>query len=220
MKLLRQLEMRIEAMLDGAAARVFRGPLHPMEMVARIMREADLGSRPGEFGLLAPNHFDILANPAEVPDPTESAALVGELSRLVEESVFERGWRLDGPIDVTFGGEASVAPGSIRCVPSFRPGTRAAWARLVGKEVLPVTVNYAVLGRGSDCDVVVDSDATSRRHAVIWRESERIQIRDLGSSNGTVIDGIPIGDTSVEVAVGSQIILGEAGFRFERSRHA
>ena len=96
MKLLRQLEMRIEAMLDGAAARVFRGPLHPMEMVARIMREADLGSRPGEFGLLAPNRFDILANPDECPDPADSAALVKELGRLVEESVFERGWRLDG----------------------------------------------------------------------------------------------------------------------------
>lgn len=220
MKLLRQLEMRIEAMLDGAAARVFRGPLHPMEMVARIMREADLGSRRGEFGLLAPNHFDILANPEEVPDPADSAALVSELRRLVEESVFERGWRLDGPIEVTFRGEISVAHGSIRCIPSFHPGPRPPWARLVGRNTLPIAVNYAVLGRGQDCDVVVHSDATSRRHAVIWRESERIQIRDLGSANGTVIDGIPIGGTTVEVAVGSHIVLGEAGFRFERTRDA
>jgi hypothetical protein len=220
MKLLRQLEMRIEAMLDGAAARVFRGQLHPVEIVARIMREADLGSRPGEFGLLAPNSFDILANPDECPDPAESAGLVGELGRLVEESAFERGWRLDGPAEVTIRSEISVVHGSIRCIPSFRPGPRLPWARLVGRETLPVTVNYAVLGRGSDSDVVVQSDATSRRHAVIWRESERIQIRDLGSSNGTVIDGIPIGGTSVEVAVGSHIVLGEAGFRFERTRHA
>jgi hypothetical protein len=220
MKLLRQLEMRIEAMLDGAAARVFRGPLHPMEMVARIIREADLGSHPGEFGLLAPNHFDILANPDECPDPADSAPLVHELRRLVEESAFERGWRLDGPVEVSLRSEISVPHGAIRCVPAFRPGPRPPWALLVGRETLPVTVNHAVLGRGNDCDVAVRSDATSRRHAVIWREAERTQIRDLGSSNGTVVDGIPIGATAVEVAVGSHIVLGEAGFRFERTRHA
>lgn len=46
-----------------------------------------------------------------------------------------------------------------------------------------------VLGRGSDCDVVLDDREVSRRHAVVRREADRYVLADLGSRNGTLLNG-------------------------------
>jgi transcriptional regulator with GAF, ATPase, and Fis domain len=46
-----------------------------------------------------------------------------------------------------------------------------------------------VLGRASHCDIVVPDDRTSRRHAEITWTGEHWEIRDLGSRNGTAVDG-------------------------------
>lgn len=42
-----------------------------------------------------------------------------------------------------------------------------------------------VIGRGKECDLVIDSGKVSREHAVISREADGWFIEDLGSSNGT-----------------------------------
>ena len=47
-----------------------------------------------------------------------------------------------------------------------------------------------VIGRNPDCDVVIDSREISRRHAEILRiPSDQWMIKDLGSSNGTLVNG-------------------------------
>jgi pSer/pThr/pTyr-binding forkhead associated (FHA) protein len=52
-----------------------------------------------------------------------------------------------------------------------------------------------VIGRGSDCDLVLDEPEMSRRHALIENSPEGIFLRDLGSANGTMVNGIAIRDT-------------------------
>jgi pSer/pThr/pTyr-binding forkhead associated (FHA) protein len=47
----------------------------------------------------------------------------------------------------------------------------------------------AELGRSPEADLVLDDDTVSRRHAVLRGDREGIQIEDLGSSNGTAING-------------------------------
>jgi transcriptional regulator of acetoin/glycerol metabolism len=48
---------------------------------------------------------------------------------------------------------------------------------------------HSVLGRGVDCDIRVDCQGVSRRHAEIYREGPIFAIRDLDSTNGVHIDG-------------------------------
>lgn len=46
-----------------------------------------------------------------------------------------------------------------------------------------------VIGRSSECDVTIDSELLSRRHAEISIENGELHIVDLGSSNGTFLNG-------------------------------
>ena len=49
-----------------------------------------------------------------------------------------------------------------------------------------------VLGRVSACDVVVNDKKASRRHARLISEAGVVEIEDLGSSNGTLLNGNPV----------------------------
>lgn len=51
-----------------------------------------------------------------------------------------------------------------------------------------LTSDEACLGRGYDCDVHLDDDSASRRHAVINRDSHGYVLKDLGSTNGTYVN--------------------------------
>jgi len=48
-----------------------------------------------------------------------------------------------------------------------------------------------LIGRRADCTVVLPSNTVSRRHAQIWREGDDYFLSDLGSTNGTLLNGEP-----------------------------
>jgi hypothetical protein len=63
------------------------------------------------------------------------------------------------------------------------------------------------LGRSRYCDVVLAHDTVSRRHAEIRREADGCYVADLGSSNGTWIDGRRV-EREARVDRGDQVLLG------------
>jgi transcriptional regulator with GAF, ATPase, and Fis domain len=50
------------------------------------------------------------------------------------------------------------------------------------------------VGRDPGCDLVIDHPSVSRQHAELYRDGERWHVRDLGSKNGSFVDGIAISD--------------------------
>ena len=58
-----------------------------------------------------------------------------------------------------------------------------------GKEI-ELTLPETVIGRDAGADLVIDSPAVSRRHARIARTNGQIRVEDLGSSNGTFVNGV------------------------------
>jgi pSer/pThr/pTyr-binding forkhead associated (FHA) protein len=50
----------------------------------------------------------------------------------------------------------------------------------------------AEIGRSNDADLVIPDDTVSRRHAVVRGDRTSLEIEDLGSSNGTSINGNPM----------------------------
>lgn len=52
------------------------------------------------------------------------------------------------------------------------------------------------IGRSAECDITIDSELLSRRHAEIFIENNELRIVDLGSSNGTYLNGDKIEEAS------------------------
>ncbi|MCG8425273.1 MAG: diguanylate cyclase [Proteobacteria bacterium] len=49
-----------------------------------------------------------------------------------------------------------------------------------------------VLGRGSDCDIHVDRDSVSRKHARVYRNGNQWMVQDLNSTNGSYVNDMPV----------------------------
>jgi hypothetical protein len=100
------------------------------------------------------------------------------------------------------------------------PSSRFAWLR----ELLParrrpahfpplesLTGGRLLLGRSSACQLVFADDTVSRRHAELRLVEGRWMLRDLGSSNGTWVNGRRV--LEAEVAAGDEVHLGAYRFR-------
>ena len=64
-----------------------------------------------------------------------------------------------------------------------------------------------VIGNSADCDVVVDSPLASSRHCQLTQTPDGYILDDLGSTNGTYVDGLRI-TSSIRVTPGNEITLG------------
>ncbi|MHB1844018.1 MAG: GGDEF domain-containing protein [Deltaproteobacteria bacterium] len=89
------------------------------------------------------------------------------------------------PVDKTKTRTISVV-GSLR-----GRGREAALVVIHGGELgrrFPLAKEELVIGRGRKVDVEVDDESVSRRHAVVLREAGEPVVRDLGSTNGTLVN--------------------------------
>ena len=68
-----------------------------------------------------------------------------------------------------------------------------------------------LLGRSSECDVLIDDDAVSRRHAEIAVRAGECRIRDLDSCNGTLLNGRLIEQANLRR--GDILVVGETTMR-------
>jgi hypothetical protein len=80
-------------------------------------------------------------------------------------------------------------------------------------ERISVTRTPVVIGRMSACDVVLSDANVSRRHAELRREGSRWIIEDLGSTNGTLVDGKLA--KQHELRGGETLSFGTSTLRFE-----
>ncbi len=68
-----------------------------------------------------------------------------------------------------------------------------------------------VIGRSPDADLVVDDNRASKRHALVYYEGGSFKICDLGSSNGTLLNGRRVGKDPLtvgdEILIGTQMIV-------------
>lgn len=210
MKLLRDLERRLESLFDGLAGRVFGGPLHPSELATRIVRHLDLEI---DDRLAAPNVIEVHLARGDVRFD-EAAEVEDVIARFCEEAAFERGWRLEGPARVTLQLADHLEPGTIAISTHTEARARPPWASLTGEKRFLLERNRSVVGRGDAADVRLSDDRISRRHAMVWCEAGKTYVVDLGSANGTTLDGSPVRTQPVGVPEGAVLGFGPLSLRY------
>ncbi len=96
--------------------------------------------------------------------------------------------------------------GEIKASLSFLPGA----ANFTDYEFKKEEVS---IGRGSNCDIVLNDKKASRKHVVIRKRGLSYLLTDLESANGTFVNGEPVRE--VELSSGDIIQIGNIEFRFE-----
>ncbi|HEX4109177.1 MAG TPA: DUF3662 and FHA domain-containing protein [Solirubrobacteraceae bacterium] len=78
----------------------------------------------------------------------------------------------------------------------------------------PLPPSGAVIGRSRDCEVILDDTGVSRHHAQISLGTDGWTLRDLGSTNGVLLNGRPLARPAVLMG-GEEIELGSTVLTFE-----
>ena len=226
MPILRDFERRLGGLVEGLFAKTFRSGLQPVELAKRVLKEMDAGRTVGVSETWAPNAFAFRVSEFDASrfDQAE-AALVSELSEVVRENASERGWGLVGPPEITFETDARLKKGEFRCRASLVEGEEKVEPALVSAasvvihedgEVrsLILSADVVTIGRLPECQVTIDDKGASRRHAQIRHAHGIYTITDLGSTNGTRLNGQTV--QTRELADGDRITIGSTVLEFRR----
>lgn len=217
---LQQFERRLERMVEGVFARAFRSGLQPVELGRRLTREMDLRRTIAPRGTLAPNDFTILLSPS---DRNRFAAieeeLVAELEGVAKDHADAERYVLLGPVSVVIETDPDLAAGMILISGEMVKADEPPSAALVLPDGRRVALGSKPLsiGRMPDCGLTLADPNVSRYHAEIHPldgADARYEIADLGSTNGTRINGIPVNGPQ-GLRNGDQITLGATTIRFD-----
>jgi len=226
--ILRDFERRLGNLVEGFFATTFRSGLQPVELAKRVMREMDAGKTVGVRDVWAPNRFVFsLSDEDGARFEQAEQALATELKQVVRETALERGWGLVGPPEVEFEIDPELARGRFRCAATFveGPGELAPAVPAAGEAGIllldgeRVAATYRLgpattLGRLPTCDIVLTDPGASRRHATIVRRDDGYVVTDLGSTNGTLVNGEPT--TERLLVDGDRIKIGTTVLEFRR----
>jgi hypothetical protein len=228
---LQRFERRLEGLVEGAFARVFKGAVEPVEVAKALQREAADKRTIGAQRVLVPNVYTVEVGTSDFERLNPYAAPLGaELAAMVRESAADEGWSFVGPVRVELSCVAGLDTGVFRVRSSVEEGeldpplqrrARGAPRLLVGdgqsaEREVPLTAEVVVLGRGSDADVRLSDTGVSRRHAEIRREGDDHVLVDLGSTNGTAVNGRLV--ERVRLSPGDRVELGSTVVVYERDR--
>jgi diguanylate cyclase (GGDEF)-like protein len=92
----------------------------------------------------------------------------------------------------------------------------------LGKRI-PLSGGTVEAGRSSSCQIPIDQESVSRKHARIWWTGSGFRVKDLGSTNGTYVNDLLISEQELRdgdlVKVGRTILKFMSGSNIEASYH-
>lgn len=192
MGLLDSFEKGLERAVNSAFAKTFRSGIQPVEIASALRREADTKAAVvSRDRIIAPNSYVVRLS----ADDSErmrglGGALTDELHALLTKHAKAQGYSFAGPLSITLEADEKVATGTVR-VNSGTVEGRVNWQAVVDVDGRRHSISRArtVIGRGSDADITIADAGSSRKHVEILWDGERAMMRDLGSTNGTKVNG-------------------------------
>jgi hypothetical protein len=216
---LQQFEQRLERLVEGAFAKAFRSGLQPVELARRLTREMDLHRTVGVHGLITPNHFRVALSASDSERFQSFAdALVRELADAVREHARDEGYSFVGPVEVELETDNGLGQGEFLVAGEIveGPGGLPAGALVLSDgSRIPLGEEMVTIGRLPNCEVVLSDTNVSRRHAEIHLREDHYVLVDLGSTNGSKVNGAKVKERVL--ADGDEITLGKTKIRFEAS---
>ncbi len=212
---LKDVERRLERMVEGAFSRAFRSGLRPIELGRRVTRVLDEERTVDVRGrIVVPNRLTFtLATEDAQRFASINEALRREISEVAREHAADRQYGFMGPIDVNFATDPALRPGRFELVAELQEAGTPIGGRLIRPDGLGETLTPpTVIGRLDECDIALGGANVSRRHAQITLE-DGLVLTDLGSTNGTLVNGSQV--VRHTLRHGDIITIGDHHLRFE-----
>lgn len=195
MGILDNFERGLERAVNGAFAKTFRSGLQPVELTSALRKELDTKAAVvARDRVLAPNSFVLRMAAADYSRMRSmGAALTDELIDFVQKHAASQHYQFAGGISIDLQQDDELSVGMLQ-VESENVKGDVAWTPVLdidGKHY-PLTHSRTVVGRGADADITVDDTGISRRHIMVTWDGRRAQVEDLGSTNGSKLDGQPL----------------------------
>jgi hypothetical protein len=214
------LEQRLERMVEG----VFRRPgnsIRPIELGRRLIREMDDRRTVDVRGhRVVPNDYTILLSADDHAGFADiEHALRTELVEAVREYAREEAYHFMGPVNVDLRVDNSLKPGRFGISSQIRqsdPGRRPGTIVMPSGERVELGEEPNIIGRLEHCRIMITDSNTSRQHAEIKRAGSGFAVNDLGSTNGTFVNGERV-TADRRLADGDIITVGAVSLRFEAS---
>lgn len=190
--ILDNFEKGLERVVNGAFAKTFKSGLQPLEVTAALRRELDTKAAVvARDRILVPNRFVVRLAPGDHERMTGlGEPLLDELTQQVTQHATAQRYSFAGGISIRLRRDESLGEGVCR-VDSESVKGGVSWTPVleIGGRRYPITRSRTVLGRGSEADVAIDDAAASRKHVEVLWDGTRAEARDLGSTNGTKLNG-------------------------------
>jgi hypothetical protein len=216
---LAKLEEACAAFIERAFAKTFPSDLEPAQIARKLVATMEARTRGEEGRLIAPSAYAVYVNPID-------------FDRLAEHHDYlERAWAellrdLAAKVGVTFDeGDARVTMAPRDGVPkgaiaiesgdAVQPAPHRSLRMIKG---LPPNGVYSIegrarIGRSEESEIVLVDPSVSRSHAIVEVEGRETVVRDLGSTNGTFVNGRRI--QSHALRDGDELLFGNTRMKFE-----
>jgi hypothetical protein len=248
---LQRFEKRLEGLVEGAFAKVFKGVVHPVEILNAMQREAEAHKAILAGGrTLVPNRYVIDLSPYDHSRLAPyAAALAQELAQSQAEFIGEQAWTVYGDVIVEIERGEGLDTGMFRVTAEVFSGDSIPHAapehapppayhgyeqpghqqypggpppgpggqrnvRLVSGDgrTYPLAIGSTVIGRGDQATLRLPDVGISRRHARVDYDGSQVVLTDLGSTNGSMVNGQRV--TAVALNPGDMIQIGTTTLTF------
>lgn len=234
--------------MEGAVGRIFRSPVQPAEIGRRLERAMDDNQLSTVEGIVVPNDYSVHLNPEDMVLFADfTTTLCRQMEDWLIDLADERGYGFVDQVRLQMVGDERVPQRGILVdahiaeLPGYSPEEQEAVQRTevyrvveqtgsvppkllqvlngpVPNEVFVVRLQVTSIGRALDNDIVLGEAEVSRHHARIEYHNGSFELIDLGSTNGTSVNGIPIARSKLRD--GDIISLGTARLEFVPYGHA
>lgn len=235
-----RVERFIERLVERPSARLFRTRLQPVQVLRRIERAMEAGrGADGRRGLV-PDRFTVRLRPDDLAGLVRADEVASELASGALRFARAHGYNLRERPMVTLQPDPALRPGEVEVESAVSPvadavigsdvdgaGTRVFKVPVVrapevlievrepGRAARKIAVSGAPIriGRAPECELVLKDSRVSRRHARLHARDGVLVLTDLGSTNGTRVNGHRV--TELVLGAGDRIQIGETSLVVE-----
>ncbi|MDO5746248.1 MAG: DUF3662 and FHA domain-containing protein [Actinomycetaceae bacterium] len=219
-----RFEKAVEQGVNAPFSKIFKGNVKAVDIATHIRASMeDEASTLSEGRVVVPNEYDVYLAPSdlEAVRNSNSQVLSQELAQEATRHATEQNYSFVGPVQVNFAADNAQATGNIRVTSRTKRGPAAPVTVATASPTHPIidiegqqwllTEPVTVIGRGTGSDIIVQDSGVSRRHLELRITPTGVIATDLGSTNGTYVEGHRIDAATLldgnEITVGRTHIL-------------